>query len=305
MTTLVAPPLPDGAAADGGPAPPADRDRPARVTPHAVEGRLRLLARWLRYAAVSLRRGHVAGVRDAGWASLRLFTSWAGDTVWPSDRVACNLCGWRGRAFYPNIGPGWFEPHVVCPGCRCQDRHRALFTLLPRLTRFLERGARVIEVAPMRRFEALCVAQPGMDYTSFDLRRKAMHPGDITAMRYADTSADVFLCLHVLEHIPDEAAAMNEIRRVLKPGGVAVFQVPIDWDTERTRQYDAPDPSDNDHVRQYGRDFGDLIAAYGFTTKAVSVTEVLPAEAIERHGLSTEPLFFATKPPTSTGPGRE
>ena len=46
-----------------------------------------------------------------------------------------------------------------------------------------------------------------------------MEKGDITAMHYAAESCDYFLCFHVLEHVPDDIAAIREIFRVLRPGG--------------------------------------------------------------------------------------
>lgn len=52
----------------------------------------------------------------------------------------------------------------------------------------------------------------------------------------ADNSVDFITALDVLEHIPDDAAAVREFARVLRPGGLAVVTVPAgmalwsDWD---------------------------------------------------------------------------
>ena len=50
---------------------------------------------------------------------------------------------------------------------------------------------------------------------------------DITDMQFPSNYFDCVICYHVLEHIPDDQKAMEEIFRVLKPGGWAILQVPI------------------------------------------------------------------------------
>jgi SAM-dependent methyltransferase len=60
----------------------------------------------------------------------------------------------------------------------------------------------------------------------------AMASGDATAMPFPDASFDVVIAAEVLEHIPGDQDAMNEIARVLRPGGVAAVTVPA-WLPER------------------------------------------------------------------------
>jgi ubiquinone/menaquinone biosynthesis C-methylase UbiE len=45
---------------------------------------------------------------------------------------------------------------------------------------------------------------------------------DICDLPFEDNQYDVILCNHVLEHIPDDTKAMQELYRVLKPGGMAI-----------------------------------------------------------------------------------
>ncbi len=46
------------------------------------------------------------------------------------------------------------------------------------------------------------------------------HVGDVTDLEFADNFFDVAHCRSVLMHVPDTAAALSEVKRVLKPGGV-------------------------------------------------------------------------------------
>ncbi|WP_240619358.1 class I SAM-dependent methyltransferase [Blastococcus sp. TF02-8] len=50
--------------------------------------------------------------------------------------------------------------------------------------------------------------------------------GDLLHLPFPDASVDRVMASEVLEHIPDDATAMREIFRVLKPGGRAVVTVP-------------------------------------------------------------------------------
>ncbi len=49
---------------------------------------------------------------------------------------------------------------------------------------------------------------------------------DLTRIPLADNLIDVVVCSEVVEHIPDQEKAMNELYRVLKPGGTMLFSMP-------------------------------------------------------------------------------
>jgi 2-polyprenyl-3-methyl-5-hydroxy-6-metoxy-1,4-benzoquinol methylase len=56
--------------------------------------------------------------------------------------------------------------------------------------------------------------------------------GDATAMPFPDDSFDIVIAAEVMEHIPVDQSAMNEVTRVLRPGGIAAVTVPA-WLPER------------------------------------------------------------------------
>ena len=78
---------------------------------------------------------------------------------------------------------------------------------------------------------------------------------------YSEGQFDVFICSHVLEHIPDDRKAMQELYRILKPRGYGIAMVPINLKVEMTLE----DPSlqipsrwkyfaQDDHVRMYAKE---------------------------------------------------
>jgi SAM-dependent methyltransferase len=161
----------------------------------------------------------------------------------------------------------------------------------------------------------LCLAQrirtlPNVKYLSADLDpTKAMVGLDLTSSTLPDGSFDVIHVSHVLEHIPDDGAAMRELHRMLAPGGLAVLAVPVWGDTtredltvtdpdERARLYGQPD-----HVRMYGRDgvFADRLQTAGFrVTDDPLIREMEPAQRRRYRVLAHEPIFAcrrSTPPP--------
>lgn len=74
----------------------------------------------------------------------------------------------------------------------------------------------------------------GSDYNLTRLRRAAerapvagrLFLADVTAYPAADEAFDLVFMNHVLEHVPDDALALAEVYRILRPGGTAVIGVP-------------------------------------------------------------------------------
>jgi SAM-dependent methyltransferase len=173
----------------------------------------------------------------------------------------------------------------VCPACGSLERHRA-FWLYAR-DRFAP-GLRVLHFAPEPCLESRL--RPKLDYISVDLEPGA---ADIAAaiedLPFKDETIDRVICLHVLEHVADDAAALRELRRVLAPGGQALIMVPLLGDTtdedpeappdERVRRF-----GQADHVRLYGA--ADLVARIAAAGLRPRVDHLRPTRAqIERHRL--------------------
>ena len=78
--------------------------------------------------------------------------------------------------------------------------------------------------AKVRRFEAECPAR----YLATDLRvlDTVDFSSDATRLPLADDSVDLLITLEMLEHVPDPAAVVRELGRVVKPGGTVLLSVP-------------------------------------------------------------------------------
>jgi ubiquinone/menaquinone biosynthesis C-methylase UbiE len=67
-----------------------------------------------------------------------------------------------------------------------------------------------------------------LDYTTADLFSPlADMRFDVQDIPIEDNTYDTIFCNHVLEHVDDDKQAIRELRRILKPGGLAIMQVPL------------------------------------------------------------------------------
>ncbi len=225
--------------------------------------------------------------------------------VYAGDRVTCPCCDASLRAF-PTYWIGGHRDNI-CPRCGSLRRHRLLILYLRDRTALFESPNSVLHVAPEAVIQRILRSEPDVDYTSIDLSSPiAMERMDITRLRFEDSRFDAIICLHVLEHVPDDRAAMAELFRVLKPGGWAILETPLDLDMaeteedpsvvsprERERLYGQPD-----HVRRYGRDFLDRLAEAGFAARLDPYPLELEESTIARYGLSPgrRGLVVCTRP---------
>jgi len=154
---------------------------------------------------------------------------------------------------------------------------------------------KVLHVAPEGSLEARLKKRIGSGYLSADLQPGAMVQMDICDIRYPDASFDVVFCSHVLEHVPDDRRAMRELRRVLRPTGFAVLQVPISVEqtvedpsiqdpAERMRLFGHPD-----HVRRYGTDYVDRLRESGFRVTIRAARDVVDESELVPFGIATTP----------------
>lgn len=192
-------------------------------------------------------------------------------------------------------GYGKKRENVLSPSTLSLERHRLLWLYLKNETDFFSASKKILHFAPEQAFYKRFRKMKNLDYTTTDLNSPlADVKADICQLPFADNSYDIIFCNHVLEHIPDDKKAMQELYRVLKPGGMAILQIPQDLNRETTFEDDSiTDPKERrevfgqyDHVRVYGRDYFDKLRKVGFQVEEVDYTAKLSAEEIDKYRLA-------------------
>jgi len=196
------------------------------------------------------------------------------------------------RKFLP-YGYGNQRENALSPSTLSLERHRLMWLFLRDETSFFSsnKKQKVLHIAPEQCFLDLFRKQENLDYTTSDLESPiADVKADICNLPFDDNSFDIVFCNHVLEHIPDDTKAMQELHRVLKKNGMGIFQIPQDISRKKTFEDDTiTDKKERtkifgqyDHVRVYGRDYFDKLRAVGFKVDEIDYTKKITLEELEQ-----------------------
>lgn len=209
----------------------------------------------------------------------------------------CSLCGYVGK--FEGVGT-IMRFGSGCPRCKSAERHRLLALAVKR--GFVDfKGKAILHFAPEPSIMRIIREQkPGTYVTGDILPGRADRVLNIEKLDIADGEFDMVVCSHVLEHV-DDAKALGELRRVLKPGGRAVLMVPLIEGWAKSYENSAADTDDlrfkhygqGDHIRYYGADFRDRVKAAGFSLEEFTAE----GEDSVRYALQRgEKVFLATRP---------
>ena len=218
---------------------------------------------------------------------------WAWEEPEPADTAAvfCNVCGWQGIGFLGHMDP----ESLICPQCGSVSRDRLLYevflcTLRDRygidkkfLLDDLPIPYVVVETSPrlsnpslqnnyISRMREICGDYIDTDFHMENLRASRFE--DLQNLTFPANSVDFLLCSHVIEHVADDQRAWEEAFRVLKPGGIGLFQMPI-----YTYQTYIPETAvyHEDRalvMRQNGWDVVDKMMTVGFDTAILVCDEL-------------------------------
>jgi len=236
----------------------------------------------------------------------------------------CAICGAHGRFVKDDLPT---RESYRCPLCHRSLRYQAQARIL--VDRFSRHGATCFaDLAREPEFGALRIFEPG-DKGPFP-RYLSEHPQylrsgywpdaapgevrdgvrceDLMAMTYPASSFDLVLTADIFEHVRKPELGFREIHRVLAPGGVHVFSIPVTAPMQPTTaaRVNTSGPDDvfltdpayhNGHLvyNDFGEDILTMLDGAGFDT------EIVPFESASANA-SRLLTFCSVKPAGSDTP---
>ena len=221
------------------------------------------------------------------------------------NKYTCPCCGWKLRAFTHGGTSLRVRSLGYCPRCNSKARHRRWWLFLQQETNLFTDDLHLLHVSPnyclSRRFSTL----PSLHYVgaAHNDRHNTCLKMVLPATPILSETFDAILCIHVLEHIREDRQAMQELYRVLKPGGWAGISVPIRLDQKTYEDPTINSPAERErafgetvHVRFYGCDLTDRLEEAGFQVRMYPGKEVDQQDR-QMYGLrDDENIFYCTKP---------
>ena len=219
-----------------------------------------------------------------------------------SPAVFCPIAAQEFECFIEHKG------HKLSPGNGAKARHRLIWLYLRRQTDLFERPQRLLHIAPEVCLMPAFRQNQQLEYVPVDKfvdgygAQDGVIPFDLLDAPFPDGHFDFIVCNHVLEHIPDDARAMKEMRRLCSEGATVLITVPID--ESRSETYEDPSiisPEDRarhygqwDHVRFYAPDIADRLRKAGFSSvELIRYAEQFNRSDYHRYGLNDDLLVIA------------
>jgi len=198
--------------------------------------------------------------------------------------------------------------HFLCPKCGAHDRERHLLLYFAKSNfKSLIANGRVLHFAPEPAIKRFIESAMPVKYIRGDLYPASpdVERVDLCKMSFEDASFDLVIANHVLEHVDDDAQALKEIFRILRPGGMAVLQTPY-ASALSTSIFDpfVSNPllrlelyGQDDHVRLYGNDIFERFTSTGLVSKVGLHKDLLPEIDYRIYGVNLlEPFMLFNKP---------
>ena len=127
---------------------------------------------------------------------------------------------------------------------------------------------------------------------------------DVQHIPMDDRSIDVVICNHLLEHVESDREALDELYRILRPGGWGIMLVPEDRSRATTFEDDSIIDAEErtrlfgqyDHRRIYGRDYDDRLRAAGFVVERIASLSLVTPKEYRLYAIGGDDLVVVRKP---------
>jgi SAM-dependent methyltransferase len=240
--------------------------------------------------------------------ALRVVAGAVENLVLPAqDRLAlsgvreCPVCGWQGRQFRNFLSGDEVIRHCICPGCGAFDRQRLLVLGVRAELRSRGRAPEVMvgfSLSPALRF---LLEHEGLarcfrcDIDAGDARFAPDFAADLRCAPLLDGSVDWVFCSHVLEHIAELEMCVDELYRVIRAGGTAWLQVPIEPGLAHSRRIPIHRHRAHAHAWQFAPDFGNLLERSGWQITEVIARDAVLAAERTRFGIDPDERYWVAR----------
>jgi SAM-dependent methyltransferase len=215
----------------------------------------------------------------------------------------CPVCGWQGFRMRNFLSGDEVIRHCICPECGSFDRHRLLVQGVRReLARRRGWSPEVMVGLSLSTAVRYVLEHEGLarcfrsDIDAAERRFSPDFTADLRRAPLASDSVDWIFCCHVLEHIPELDECVDELLRVLRPGGAAWIQVPFEPGLAHSRRIPVDPHRAHAHAWQFAPDFGHLLERPCWTVEEFVAEDVLTR--VDQHRYAVDPrerFWLATK----------
>ena len=214
----------------------------------------------------------------------------------------CPVCDWKGHRFRNFLSADEVIRHCICPSCGSFDRHRQLVVgVRAELARDRAHTPEVMVGFSLSTALRFLLEHEGLARcfrSDIDAGDQRFCPDVVMDLRHSslkNDSIDWLFCSHVLEHIAELELCVDEILRILKPGGAAWIQVPFEPGRAHSRRIEIDPHRAHAHAWQFAPDFGSLIEREGWTINEHIAAESMPQGDLNRYGIDPRERYWLAR----------